>query len=491
MALYEPLRDTFRELNRLIIDRRQFDAQHELNRANQQLQNKMLEVRIADQQFQNSIAEEGLNIRRDAQKIRQDQANDAILSSKQARELIAYQLKEKKAAHTPREVNLRPLLGNDLDLATNPDLHADIENVFKDHFPGATFSASTGRVLQNGQPIKVTGYNMGTMYAPMLYDLRKKYTNTPAAAEREIANIDADLQGIKDQMAGQASEDAARVSPFLATLGNTNNPKLDDMHYLGRKSELDYKKNKLLARRAKLEERTTPMYRYSYESRKANYLESQANYWHTQGMPKLAENLRLSANQHYVNARSWLTTASKGGSGEVLTMKNVWDKDTGKWSRSIPWSNKSGWQSPLKPNEMSAKPATPDRTNYTQISRNVIADTVIRNKLILPGLPPQASAATEIERRYDIITAKKGKPTDQVQANLMAQQAMQTYKNDHNELAQAYRMLQERKRDLGKAKYAKLLAILRGRQRELNFSYMPTAPYSETIESLESQEAGE
>jgi hypothetical protein len=40
MAAYQPLRDAFREWNRMIVDSAQFDKQHELNIADQRMKER-------------------------------------------------------------------------------------------------------------------------------------------------------------------------------------------------------------------------------------------------------------------------------------------------------------------------------------------------------------------------------------------------------------------------------------------------------------------
>jgi hypothetical protein len=66
MAAYEALRDSFREFNRLMIDSQQWDDKHELNKMQEQRQDKMLVSQLENQQFdetmrikQNTLAERG------------------------------------------------------------------------------------------------------------------------------------------------------------------------------------------------------------------------------------------------------------------------------------------------------------------------------------------------------------------------------------------------------------------------------------------------
>ena len=60
MAIFEPLREGFRELNRLVTDRQTFNAQHEARQQDDERKNAVLASQLEDRAFQRASTEKQL-----------------------------------------------------------------------------------------------------------------------------------------------------------------------------------------------------------------------------------------------------------------------------------------------------------------------------------------------------------------------------------------------------------------------------------------------
>lgn len=130
MSEYAPLRDAFNELNRLLIDKQQWDAQHEQQTQEMGIKRMMVESQLQDQALKRKSLE---------------------LESKQSEMMMA-----------PREVNLQDFLpwnGTVLNTIENsPGLKANLAK----NFGGTTLDTTTGRVLDDrGQVIKLPTFELG------------------------------------------------------------------------------------------------------------------------------------------------------------------------------------------------------------------------------------------------------------------------------------------------------------------------------------------
>lgn len=477
MAIYEPLRDSFRELNRLLVDKQQFDAQQKLNQSNQQLKNKMLEVTVADKEFAKNIAVAGLDIRRSGQKIQKGLADQQILGLQQRLKIGELQAKKNQALLKPREYSLNYILNNDPRLLSNLDLKKDIESLFTEEDPNASWDPASGGMTVKGKRHKLSDYEMAQRIVPAVMAMKESYTDAPSDAMGELEEIELKLKGIKGRRAGILDEESAQ---YAGNLGLANLSSLKDARFIGKKADLDREENALKAKYIELEQFISPMGRMDYWNDKRDYFHRMANYFETMGESGAATNLRVRAGQAATTANTWLTAQTKGSTAAgTLQMKPIFKGR--KFVRTGTWSTKGGWATPLREGETPVKPAV-DTKDYVTIGRKSIADTVIRNRLILPGLPGQAKVAKLAERIYTDM-ALTNPPTNSAQAYKMAEQAEVYIKDAHNMFFQSMQQAMQTKKDRGKKEQQKLLGFILKSARE-RLGYMPKGTYSETVELL-------
>jgi hypothetical protein len=72
MAAYQPLRDAFREWNRMLIDGQQFNKQHELNQMDQRMKERQLESNLGLQEFNMKMAAANHELRARGEDLRAD-----------------------------------------------------------------------------------------------------------------------------------------------------------------------------------------------------------------------------------------------------------------------------------------------------------------------------------------------------------------------------------------------------------------------------------
>jgi len=77
MGIYSPMRDTFRELNRLLIDKQQWDARHALNAEDQKTKNILLKAQLEDKAQQRRFVEGQIAAQGQRQKVLNFQAQQA------------------------------------------------------------------------------------------------------------------------------------------------------------------------------------------------------------------------------------------------------------------------------------------------------------------------------------------------------------------------------------------------------------------------------
>lgn len=134
MSEYAPLRDAFHELNRLLIDKQQWDAQHEVAREEMGLKRQMAEQQMQDQLLK----------RKTLQK-------DAM---------------EAEAAMKPREANVfefLPKTPETLDMLNN---NSDLRYNIARSWGGEGVDLTTGRVVDNqGQTVSGPGFEIGNRAA--------------------------------------------------------------------------------------------------------------------------------------------------------------------------------------------------------------------------------------------------------------------------------------------------------------------------------------
>ena len=134
MAAYEPIRDSFREFNRMLTDSQSWNARHASSTADRELKQTMLLNQLEQQKFSNEmttramvISEEGND--RAADKLREDIAhNDRVFKSNAAQLLVSNKLERDRLQATATQNRAVNKLGQD-KLQFNID---DAENKNKD-----------------------------------------------------------------------------------------------------------------------------------------------------------------------------------------------------------------------------------------------------------------------------------------------------------------------------------------------------------------------
>ncbi|MHA2067117.1 MAG: hypothetical protein ACXABY_22345 [Candidatus Thorarchaeota archaeon] len=123
MALYEPIRDAFREWNRLLIDRQEWDAKHQLAREDMKLRGQLMDSQLADAQLN--------------------------------REWNQAKFEEYKSDREPVEFSLYNFMQGDEDLVTNENL-PELRHMFGIS-DDAQFNRAGGYFMDaQGQPLKMS-----------------------------------------------------------------------------------------------------------------------------------------------------------------------------------------------------------------------------------------------------------------------------------------------------------------------------------------------
>jgi hypothetical protein len=147
MAIYEPLRDSFREFNKMLIDKQQWDAQHELNVANQAIQNKMIEANLQDQQLR--------------------------------REVLMTQAEKARQYRTPQVFDLASMLGPDDTLLQNKEFISNMKRTLDDNDQYTWNPAIRQFVDANDEPLRISPLELERRL-PAVVGMIDQYEDTPA-----------------------------------------------------------------------------------------------------------------------------------------------------------------------------------------------------------------------------------------------------------------------------------------------------------------------
>jgi hypothetical protein len=201
MALYEPLRDAFDDLNKMIVDSQQWDAQHAAREADNEYRHAVLKSNLQQRRFENDMAEQVMEIRVNGDQRAADAAERAILESnrnyeaqqdrfafdkskfvetqernKLLNEHTALQIDELKKPSTPTRVDLNGLISP--RLAKNARFMGELNEwagarnmIVGDDLIGMSADADGNYIETLVSP------NEQVKYAPFVRGLAAKYDN--------------------------------------------------------------------------------------------------------------------------------------------------------------------------------------------------------------------------------------------------------------------------------------------------------------------------
>jgi hypothetical protein len=301
--MYQPIRDTFEELNRQLVDRKVFDARQKQAEVDQGLKNAMLEGQLAQRQFMRDKAQLEIDLQRDkmemagrlqSAQIKQIHKNVEVQNAELAKEAW----KQKKV-----EFSVRDMLGNDGKLVEND---AFMQERFLRLFgsPGVDvdYDPVKDRVVdKDGVPIRRTNEFIMNVAMPNAMAHRSAVQDDPERA-REILKV------VPDQITALKKE--------RKTYDGTN-------RFVGRRSDID---RKIKAKEKQIrvaEEQLLPQSRYEFWRSKELDMREAARYairW-----PKLAKQYREdaeAARKHQKDAMADMAKTNKAAkSGTDATLK--------------------------------------------------------------------------------------------------------------------------------------------------------------------------
>jgi hypothetical protein len=182
MSEYAPLRDAFHEINRLLIDKQQWDAKHELDKEEMGLKRMMQEQQIQDQQLKRATLEK-----------------DAM---------------EARSAVAPTKVNIREFTGGAWNSTMHDTIHGDntFENNLARVWGGSRIDQTTGDVMDDrGNPIMLPKFEVGQKSVAALalingrLDPQKMIEANQSTINQAIQDRRAELNKIQDLPINAAS----------------------------------------------------------------------------------------------------------------------------------------------------------------------------------------------------------------------------------------------------------------------------------------------
>jgi hypothetical protein len=329
MAVYEPLRDSFREFNRMIIDAQQFDAMHEQRAMDNRMKNTILMGDLKQRAFNNEMTVRAANLadkredraalalsqqilnqnrnylagREDAQSNRSlalqsgDRANAhlALAQEDAKRKGVTQDLNQKllrdqvenvefMAEETP--LDFRGLV--DADLLANNDFMSELNN-----WAGEMgLKASTEGTLHNqdGSPA-VMKRKFQAQFAPVIQNLAVKYENRHATMTDEVNALQDRKKNLQTIISGSDNYNIAQKAQARREI-NAINPQLEE-------------RAEFFTTRGQLR----------YQADRIGDLQSRAAWFRQRGAEKQAASMDKQANAHLQIYSSLVKQVGQAASG--------------------------------------------------------------------------------------------------------------------------------------------------------------------------------
>lgn len=209
MSVYEPLRDTFREFNNMLIDAQQWDERHAQNTADRELKQQMLLSELEQQQFNNNMANKEFTLRRQGQERLAEESLFNRMHTNRKWDL------EKKAAgrdaafHVQRMKQMKTEQANlELDLKQKQELAATREGMLG-NATREVFIDPIARATKEGAGVLKEIKSLEARYSKMK-DAR--FTPARAGIERRINQAKAKLA----EVSAPAQSSQAKVETWRA-----------------------------------------------------------------------------------------------------------------------------------------------------------------------------------------------------------------------------------------------------------------------------------
>lgn len=234
MSMYEPLRESFRELNRLLTDRQQFNAEQTAREGQEKRNDMMLASRLEDQAFNRVMAEKRINMQQDLNEEQQadaDRRHQLMLDKfdweqekgkaqlsideqiqNRANQIFAHDLQIKRVekdkalrehaemqdmeAQKPAATVLEGFFDSEM-MKNNPEAMNDLaREVWGEE---ARYDVEQGFTAVGGEPLSLSKDDARRM-APSLIAFQAKYDETPSRTRKNINKINNEMKTVTNKL---------------------------------------------------------------------------------------------------------------------------------------------------------------------------------------------------------------------------------------------------------------------------------------------------
>jgi len=477
MSQYSPIRDAFKDLNRLIYDKERFDAERRYREIQHEERMVGLQSQLEQQKFNREMSLKSYHLRKagferegEAIEWNRKQANkqfefektkwkegkknrEAILKGQQLRNKIAQYNADALADDVaPRPVSINTFAFGDDTIVSNPEWQKRILTHFDPDGSKGLSIANNGILLTNdGTPFVLSKKQMRE-HAPILTSFNAEYDMTPAKKQQEVTVALGEYNALKNRYnqlkksySPMADQAAARVKVAM---------------------------NKAKAKYEEAQSFFLPQNQIAYLADKEQSARRAANYAMSIGATALAQE-RINVANKALNEQSKILTemykVPKANAKGIETVNIYADPNNpasftfgdrtvkaGQWAGKVmydknnpdaPWIIGGQRYSQLPIGLTAEKPKTADKTGITP---NVILsyEKDIRERIapqssLLPKGPNQLSAADAAARKFNDFI-RKGHVQTKEQLAAAKEAALIWVKSTHDNLFIRYKKAQEK-----------------------------------------------
>jgi hypothetical protein len=342
MAAYQPLRDAFREWNRMIVDSAQFDKQHELNIADQRMKERQLESNLGLQAFNMKMAA----ARHELSKRGEQRAADSLdlqrsihtQNKLQQQRAFERNNRKDKLAEEVHDVSLQSLKSQQILHEANAEKALfDTEEVQLDfgNVLGPEVLSNPDRMAELNKIANTRGYEIGPEGLALDADgsafTVKRYAQAqemPWLVGRLIESGDPHVEAANRISAIKSSRD--ELQSELKKVG-------DSGYHAHERAAMKREINKLNGEMA--EERrffTNPVTQSKHYLNKAETLRNAARAVASQGATNYANVLIAEADDYIARAKAMSPTSEKGN------MVQLYNRDTGEGMGKASYNTATG-----------------------------------------------------------------------------------------------------------------------------------------------------
>jgi hypothetical protein len=446
MALYEPIRDAFREWNRLLIDRQEWDAKHQLAREDMKLRGQLMDSQLADAQLN--------------------------------REWNQAKYDEWQADREPVSFSLYNFMQGNEDLVTKQNL-PELREMFE--LPKNTpFSEASGSFTDaDGEPLKMS----------------RRSVKEGLPFLQAWVNLKADNVG---KMAGERIKAISELEEIEKTLSTLQNDGRKDMNAIQKATRM---KSQIQADITKIDQFFSPEGQMQYWTAQGNAAARAAAASKARGMDGMAAIYQNQANQAWETQRKALAQMSSTTTG-TWTPRQAY-KDGKPWkvikSHSTTGifliNGKKHIDLPEGVTLVSGAGGYTTAADPTDYGRSLIRKTITPQKDFLPVLGDRNAFSAYAEGIYDKLVRDVGAPATEGKAAEYMQAAIQEGKKDHADYLEVLTIIERQtllpktdKRYLTRAEASKKYEQLR--QIVLNeMGYEPARPFTQQIGKQKAKKA--